>query len=93
MTCRLSQLITKEAYDKIVHDKRRKEIQREHACLIARWGYGPEKPSKTAWKRLTAQIAREINKKPAGLGRTIGMLARWGLIKDERSKPDQSNIG
>jgi hypothetical protein len=93
MTCRLSELITKEAYEEMERAEMQQELRNDNLELIELWGSGPEKPSSHAWKKHVKKVAETLDMDASTIGRRIGMLARWGLIKDERSKPDKSNVG
>lgn len=83
-TCKASELITKEAYDKMIYEARREELHQEHYHLIELWGNGPEKPSRASRRRLVVKCAHELGCSASGLGRTLAMLGRYGLIKYDK---------
>jgi|SRR5688572_14898991 len=92
-TCKVSELIGKERYDEMVRDAHKADLRTLHSGLIERWGNGPEKPTKAAWKRLVSTIAKELGRTPSGLGTTIAMLVRWGVINDNRTSRTNSDSG
>lgn len=88
-TCKLCELISEEAFNKIVLENHREELRKEHAQLIGLWGNGPEKPTKAARRRLVASLAKQLNRPTNGVGVTLSMLKRYGLLNDKQpSNPD-----
>lgn len=81
MTCKASELITKEAYDKMVYDKRKAELEQELAQVIKLYGAGPELQTTYGRTKHTRHIAKALSATPASVGQKIACAKRWGLIK------------
>lgn len=89
-TCKASELLNKEAYDALVLGLRREELRVEHARLIELWGNGPEKPTVASRRRLVGICAARMGASASGLGRTLAMLGRHGLIKYDKPAVEKS---
>lgn len=74
MTCKASELISKEAYDKMVHEKRREELRVELGWLLNAWEDG---------LHTSKDIAKKTGESARSIGQKIALAKRWGLIKSD----------
>lgn len=95
LICRQSELLTEEQYQNVLKQRRIDQLPKIHARLIALWGNGPEKPTEAARRRFVASLASKLGCSASGLGRTLAMLGRYGLIKydNEPLAINKPNIG
>jgi len=76
MTCRLSELISKEEHDKLLAEKRREELlaRPDYNELLEAWDEGLQ---------TTGKIAEALHISTFSAGQKIACAKRWGLINDK----------
>lgn len=89
-TCKLSELLTKEAYDRMVYNERREELRQLYHALIEAYGSGPEKPGERYRTKHTKAVAAKLGREARSVGNEIARAKKWGLIKDDKEPSAKS---